>query len=75
MQCNIDSRGKLARLITGCLTLLAAIAVMVAAALAFIGGWWVWLIGVLLLAFGCFQIYEAWSGWCVMRAMGFKTPM
>ena len=32
-------------------------------------------IGLVCLAGGVFQIYEAWSGWCVMRAMGFKTPM
>ncbi|MGB1123618.1 MAG: hypothetical protein ACPG4Q_00305 [Phycisphaeraceae bacterium] len=37
-------------------------------------GGWVWA-GVLALAlFGAFGIYEARAGWCVMRAMGFKTP-
>jgi hypothetical protein len=75
MQCNIDSRGKVARLITGCLTLMIGVAVTVAAAMSWIIGWWIWLLGVLLLAFGAFQIFEAWAGWCVVRAMGFKTRM
>ena len=75
MQCNIDSRGKVARLITGCITLIIGIAVMVAVATALISGWWTWLLGIMLLAFGGFQIFEAWAGWCVVRAMGFKTRM
>ena len=75
MQCNIDSRGKVARLITGCLTLMIGVAVMAAAAMSWIIGWWIWLLVVLFLAFGAFQIFEAWAGWCVVRAMGFKTRM
>lgn len=75
MQCNIDAKGKAARLISGALTLIAG--------LVLIGLWmagtlpqgWVAALGALALAGGAFQIYEGWAGWCVMRAMGFKTPM
>lgn len=34
-----------------------------------------WTVGILALLFGGFQIFEAVSGWCVMRALGFRTPM
>lgn len=27
------------------------------------------------VAGGAFAIYEARAGWCVVRAMGFKTPL
>jgi len=27
------------------------------------------------VAGGAFAIYEARAGWCVIRAMGFKTPL
>ena len=38
-----------------------------------VAGGWVW-VGVAGLAiFGAFGIYEARAGWCVARAMGFKT--
>lgn len=66
MQCNIDARGKAARLISGILTCIFAVV-----------AWWLWgwIVGVVLLVFGAFQIFEARAGWCVVRAMGFKTPM
>lgn len=72
---NIDRKGRIARLITGLLTLAAA---------SVVG--WLWYTGVwpsgwaaagagVLIAYGLFQIYEAWAGWCIMRAMGCRTPM
>jgi len=35
--------------------------------------WWQWGLGVLLIAGGGFQIFEALAGWCAVRAMGFRT--
>ncbi len=75
MQCNIDARGRRARLISGILVLFVAIVVLALAYAAVLTAWWWWLIGALLLIAGAFQIFEARAGWCVMRAMGFKTPM
>lgn len=73
MQCNIDQRGARYRLAWGILNLAAAVS---AATLALWWAlWWLWIItGVCLLA-GVFAIYESRKKWCVMRAMGFKTPM
>lgn len=74
MTCNIDGKGRIARLISGVIVLVAGI--VLAAAWAWPGGWWVaWLIAALTIGSGMFQIFEAWKGWCIMRAMGFRTPM
>jgi len=74
LQCNIDSRGKVARLIYGIVLLLAGIVLI-----------WFWAMGshsivrwalsIGCAAMGTFAIFEARAGWCVVRAMGMKTPM
>lgn len=74
MTCNIDSRGKAARFIYG------IVAVAIGAALVFFwamrgGGVFGWVISVACLLMGAFSIFEARAGWCVVRAMGFKTRM
>jgi hypothetical protein len=74
MQCNIDAKGKVARLISGILVV-AVGALLMAMWARGSGLSWKWIFSVLVVAGGLFQIYEAWAGWCVMRAMGFRTPM
>jgi uncharacterized membrane protein YccC len=71
---NIDAKGRLARLIWG-IMLLAAAGLMVAFWAIPSGLWWAWAICVLVALAGVFAIYESRKGWCVMRAMGVKTPM
>jgi hypothetical protein len=72
MQCNIDSRGKRMRLVSGL--------VEIASALVLAAAWaWpsrsplAWIVVILLLLGGAFSIFEAWAGWCALRAMGIKT--
>jgi hypothetical protein len=73
LACNIDAKGKLARLIYG--------AVLVFIAIAVAGLAWrdastaLWIIAVIAFLSGAFAIFEGWAGWCVVRAMGFKTRM
>ncbi len=74
MQCNLDSRGKAVRLIWGILCLIAAILLALLWALP-AGSAIAWTITALLAGLGIFGIFEARSGWCIVRAMGFKTPM
>lgn len=74
LTCNIDSRGKLARLIYGVVTL-AAGGIVLATWAAATGGWLPWTVGLFLIAAGAFGIFEARAGWCVVRAIGFKTRM
>ncbi len=75
MQCNIDQKGRTVRVITGVLTLGVGVALLVMAATGAWVGWWVWTICVVAILFGAFQVFEGAKGWCVMRALGFKTPM
>jgi hypothetical protein len=70
---NITRSGRIARAITGSLTLVAALVVWFAA----------WpsapvtraCIILALVVAGLFQLYEARRSWCVMRACGVRTPM
>lgn len=74
LTCNIDSRGKAARLIYGILMIAIGVAV------AIVWAWpegriWQWVVAIGCVLGGAFAVFEARAGWCVVRAMGFKTPM
>jgi hypothetical protein len=36
---------------------------------------WPWVVTALAIASGAFALFEARAGWCVVRALGFKTPV
>jgi hypothetical protein len=72
--CNIDARGKLVRLIYGVVLLVIAFALLIVWALPG-NSVWGWVVTVVCFLSGALAIYEARAGWCVMRAMGFKTPV
>ena len=74
MKCNIDARGKAARLRAGIVT--AGLGgILLGLGVAGIGGGWPLWGGIGLLAAGGFAIFEARAGWCVVLAMGFRTPV
>ena len=71
MQCNINSKGKAVRLILGLAFIAAGVLLLI-----FGGSEGVFLgIGIGCLAGGAFSAFEGWSGWCAVRAMGFRTPL
>ena len=64
LKCNIDRTGRLLRAASGLLCLAIAV------------GCWCFdqnVVAGVLLAFALFQFFEAKKGWCVTRAMGFRT--
>jgi hypothetical protein len=71
--CNIDARGKLARLIYGVVLLIISALLGWHAWNVHSTGWWI--AAGCCAAGGAFAVYEARAGWCIVRAMGFKTPM
>ena len=73
MQCNIDSKGKIIRLISGLIHVCLGLALLVLALFAFTDQIWMWILGVVISGAGAFQVFEGWAGWCVIRAMGFRT--
>ncbi len=72
MRCNIDARGKSIRLAGGVIACVMALVFLI---LAGVGVWdrWAWFVGAGALITGVFMVIEGWSGWCALRAMGFKT--
>lgn len=74
MQCNIDKRGRVVRLIGGLLCMALGVALGIATYAAAWSPWLYLLAGVLLLG-GAFAVYEARKKWCALRAMGIRTPV
>ncbi len=72
MQCNIDDHGARLRRTWGIMVLLTAI--MLAGLALWSNLWWLWLLVAPCLLAGSFAIFEAQKKWCVLRAMGIKTP-
>ncbi len=70
--CNIDQKGRSARLRAGIVAGVLGAASAVFWAMPS-GGWLEWGVSGLLIAMGLFCVFEAAMGWCVCRAMGFKT--
>ena len=71
MKCNIDARGKAIRLLSGLCCLVAGLLTLVFGGLEGVPV----IVGACLLIGGGFMAFEGWSGWCVVRARGFKTPV
>lgn len=70
---NIDRKGRIARAMTGVICLILS---GVVAAYGWNEGPMIrWTVSGILAVAGLFQLYEAWKGWCVMRALGYRTPM
>lgn len=74
LPCNIDARGKRARLIYGVVLLIVGVILAIVWAWPS-ETWWAWTLSILCTLGGAFAIFEARAGWCAVRAMGFKTPM
>ena len=73
MQCNIDRRGSQMRLIWGIVNL--AVAAVMAGIAFWASIWWLWIVAGACVALGALAVFEARKKWCVIRAMGIKTPM
>lgn len=73
LACNIDRHGRIARIITGAvMDLCGAVLIVIAVAnrsSALLAA------GILASVTGSFMIFEGVRGWCVLRALGFKTRL
>jgi Co/Zn/Cd efflux system component len=74
MQCNIDQRGRLVRLAAGALLDGLGMVLVVLAAIGTLQGSWPWVAGIAAMVGGAILIFEGLRGWCVLRAMGLRTP-
>ena len=75
MECNIDSKGRAVRFITGIFAILAGfvLAVLVSQGILTSESYMFAIIGSILG--GAFAMWEARAGWCVVRAIGIRTPL
>ena len=75
LACNIDARGRAARLQLG---ITGVVAGLVLAPTFYVTGvdlGLVWLIPLGAIGGGGFAIFESWAGWCAVRAIGLKTSI
>lgn len=75
MQCNIDQRGRIVRLVAGVAVEGIGLGLVVLAALGVLTGTWPYVVGIAALLGGALMTFEGLRGWCVLRAMGVKTPI
>ena len=75
MECNIGAKGKAARLKLGIAAVLGGLVLAGIILSGILEGtfWWLCVAGAVFG--GGFSMWEARAGWCVVRAMGFKTPL
>ena len=74
LKCNINRRGRVVRFYSGLFDLAIAIGFSLVAYLGMVASWGYVAAGVLAVI-GVFTLFEAMRGWCVLRAMGFRTPL
>jgi hypothetical protein len=74
-ECNIDARGKVARLKLGIRVFVAGLIVAALTLFNIIPTTLGWVATGGILAGALFAMWEARMGWCVIRAMGFKTKI
>jgi len=74
MQCNIDAVGKAVRLKLGIMAVIAGMIISAVFILLDINLGIEWIIPLGIIGGGIFSMIEGWAGWCVVRAIGIKTP-
>ena len=74
MECNIDDVGKAVRLKLGIVTVLAGLGILLGFLLLDFSFGIEWIIPLDMIGGGAFSMFEGWAGWCVVRAIGIKTP-
>ena len=75
MECNLDARGKATRLVSVSFGVLFGI-ILGTLFLLDVTPWHLLpYISAASIFGGGFAIFEGWSGWCVVRAIGIRTPL
>ena len=74
LACNIDQRGRKARMVGGVIVDLCGVALILTSVLSTNASAML-AVGIFLSVAGSFMIFEGARGWCALRAMGIKTPM
>ena len=73
--CNIDAKGRVVRFLTGILAILAGFILAILIAQGTLSSETYGLVVAGSIVGGAFAMWEAREGWCVVRALGIKTPL
>jgi hypothetical protein len=75
LECNIDARGKAVRMKLGIRLVFIGLILAALTYFEIIPPTLGWLATAVSFGGGAFTIWESRMGWCVVRAMGFKTRL
>ena len=75
MQCNIGAKGKAARLKLGIMAVFGSLMLTGLILAGVLSGTFWWFAAGCVAFGGAFSIWEARAGWCIVRAIGIKTPL
>lgn len=75
MECNISHKGRIARLYTGIVAIVFGLVLALLTTLSVLPTALGWIAVAGSIFGGAFAIFEARKGWCIVRAIGFKTPL
>ena len=75
LECNIDARGQVARLRTGIIAVIGGGLLGITTFAGILPPTIGYVMTAGSITGGLFAMWEARMGWCVIRAMGFKTPL
>jgi len=75
VKCNIDQRGRRARIVAGALIEAPGLFLVAMRLTGVVDGTWPWIVGVSLILAGQFMVLEGVLGWCALRACGVKTAL
>ena len=73
--CNIDAKGRVVRFLTGILAILAGFILAILIAQGTLSSEAYGLVVAGSIVGGAFAMWEAREGWCLVRALGIKTPL
>ena len=73
--CNIDAKGRLVRFFTGILAILGGFTIAILIVQGILSSETYGIIVAGSIVGGGFAMWEAREGWCVVRALGIKTPL
>ncbi len=74
-ECNIDARGKAFRLRIGIITVAIGLSILGILFSGIVDIAYAWILPFGIIAGGLFAIFEARMGWCLVRALGFRTSL
>ena len=74
LECNIDAEGKAVRLRLGLTGVVSSLG-LAAGCLLISAPDLAWIVPVGAFLGGVFSIFEGRTGWCIVRALGFRTPI